>query len=39
MTIVFSNSTPKIHKSGTFGPKSKDFYFALNFAIRQIRGR
>ena len=36
MTIVFSNSTPKTRKSGIFGPKFKDFYFAPYFAIRQI---
>ena len=39
MTILFSNSTLKIRKSGIFGPKTKDFYFAPDFAIRQIRGR
>ena len=27
MTTVFSNSNPRIHKSGIFGPKFKDFYF------------
>ena len=27
MTIIFSNSCPKIHRLGIFGPKFKDFYF------------
>ena len=36
MTITFSNFGPKMHKLGIFGPKFKDFYFAPNFAIRQI---
>ena len=39
MTIASSNSSPKIRKLGIFGPKFKDFYFAPNFAIRQIWGR
>ena len=39
MTILFSNSTLKIRKSGIFGSKFKDFYFAPNVAIRQIRKR
>ena len=39
MTIVLSNSSPKIRKLGIFGPKFKDFYFAPNFTIRQIWGR
>ena len=38
MTIVLSNSSPKIRKLGIFGPKFKDFYFAPNFTIRQIWG-
>ena len=33
MTIILSNSSPKISKSGVFGPKYKDFYFfAQNLA-------
>ena len=33
MTIILSNSSPKIRKSGVFGPKYKDFYFfAQNLA-------
>ena len=39
MAKVFSNSIPKTRKSNIFGPKFKDFYFAQNVAIRQIRGR
>ena len=39
LTIIFSNSSPKIHKLGIFGPKFTDFYFARNLAIRQIWGR
>ena len=39
MTKVFLNSTPKIRKLGIFGSSFKDFYFAPNVAIRQIRGR
>ena len=39
MTIVFSHYSPKIRKLGIFVPKLKDFYFARNFAIKQIRGR
>ena len=27
MTILFSNSSRKTHKSGIFGPRFKDFYF------------
>ena len=27
------------HKLGIFGPRFKDFYFAPNFAVRQIWGR
>ena len=39
MTILFSNSSPKIHKSGIFGPKFRHFCFFLwNFANRQIWG-
>ena len=38
MTIVFSNSSSKIRKLDIFGAKFKDFYFALNFATRQIWG-
>ena len=30
MTIVFSNSSSKMCKSGIFGPKFKDFYFCSN---------
>ena len=37
--IVFSKFTPKICKSDIFGHKFKDYYFAPNIAIRQIRGR
>ena len=37
ITISFSNSSPKIPKSGIFGPK-KVFRFAPNFATRQIQG-
>ena len=29
MTIVFSNSSPKIHKSGIFGPKYKLFFHKI----------
>ena len=36
MTILFSNSCPKIRKLGIFGSKFKDFCFALYFAIRNI---
>ena len=32
----FSNSTPKIPKQGTFGPKFKDFFFTPNFGTRHI---
>ena len=38
-TILFSNSSLKTAKWGVFCPKFKDFYFfATNFAIRQVRG-
>ena len=33
MTIVFSNSIPKIPKSSNFGPKSKDFCFSTRFSF------
>ena len=36
MVVLFSTSSPKIPKSGTFGPKFKDFICAANFATRQI---
>ena len=40
MAISFSNFSPKIQKSGIFGPKFEDFYFfAPNSEIRLIRGR
>ena len=32
----FSNSSPKIPKQGTFGPKFKDFFFTPNFGTRHI---
>ena len=38
MTIVFSNSTSKRSKLAIFGNQFKDFYFGLNFTIRQNRG-
>ena len=38
MAIVFSNYSPKIPKLGIFVPRFKDFYFAANFAIKQVRG-
>ena len=38
MTIIFSNSSPKIRKLGIFGSKFKNFYFAVYFAIRKIWG-
>ena len=37
--IIFSNSSPKISKSVTFGPKPKDFIFAPIFAAIQIQRR
>ena len=39
MTTVFSNYSPKIHKLDIFVPRFKDFYFAPNFAIKEIPGR
>ena len=40
--FTYENSIFKFHPKnmqiGHFGPKSKDFYFAPNNAIRQIRG-
>ena len=39
MTVVFSNYSPKILKLAIFVPKFKDFHFAPNFTIKQIRGR
>ena len=38
MTILFSNSSPKMRKWGIFGSKFMDFYLALYFAIRNIWG-
>ena len=38
MAILFSNYSPKIPKLGISVPKFKDFYFAPNFVIIQIRG-
>ena len=37
--IIFSNSSPKISKSGTFGPKPKDFIFVPIFVAIQIQRR
>ena len=34
MTILFSNSNPKIPKIGIFGPKFRHFISSQNFAIR-----
>ena len=34
MTILFSNSNPKIPKKGIFGPKFRHFISSQNFAIR-----
>ena len=39
MKIVFSNYSPKILKLAIFVPKFKDFHFAPNSTIKQIRGR
>ena len=39
MTVLFSNSSPKIPKLDIFGPKFKGFIFAPNFLMRKIRGR
>ena len=39
MKIVFSRYGSKIRKLGIFDPRFKDFHFAPNFAIKQIRGR
>ena len=36
---IFSTFSLKIPKSGSFGSKFRDFYFAPNFALIQIRGR
>ena len=36
MTIIFSNSSPKIRKSGIFGPKFKNFYF-LHKTLQQSK--
>ena len=41
MTIVFSNSSPKLPKYEIrhfFGPNLGIFVFLLNFSVRQIRG-
>ena len=38
MTIVFLNYSPKIRILDISVPRFKDFYFATNFAIEQIRG-
>ena len=32
----FLNSSPKIPKKGTFGPKVRDIHFSKSFAVRQI---
>ena len=34
MTILFSNSSPKIPKSGIFGSKFKDFYFCTKLCYK-----
>ena len=34
MTILFSNSNPKIPKSGIFDPKFKDFYFCTKLDVK-----
>ena len=39
MTIVISNYSPKICKLSIFLSRFKNFYFATNLAIKQIRGR
>ena len=39
MTITVSSYSPNIRKLSIFVPRFKDFYFAKNFAIKQIRGR
>ena len=39
MAIVFQNCRPKDANKANFGLKFKDFIFAPNFAIREIRGR
>ena len=39
MTIVFPHNSPKIRKLSIFVPNFKDFYFATNFTVNQIRGR
>ena len=38
MTMLFSNSSPKIPKSGIFGPKFKDFQFCIKFC-KKINSR
>ena len=35
MTMVFSNFSPKISKSGVFGPKFKDFYFRTKLCSKE----
>ena len=34
MTILFSNSSPKIPKSGMFGPRFKHFYFCTKLCSK-----
>ena len=38
MSIVFSNSTPKIPKTGIFGSKFKILMLSSNLTIKKIRG-
>ena len=38
MTILFLISTPKVRKSGIFGPKSKDFILHQTLQLDKFEG-